>query len=216
MRRLIFPILLGLVGCAVLAGLGVWQLARLDWKEAYLAELEAAAIATPGPLPAAPGPGDAYRAVEVTGTVGQGALRFVHAATDEGLVVPLDLVGGRTILADLGLTPAGRIPDLEGTELTVIGNLAFPMGAGPLRLDQANGWNARNLAAMARMLGTEEALVVARDVSPDVPGVAPLPISTDTVPNNHLGYAIQWFALAGVWAAMSLYLIHRVRRREEG
>ena len=215
MKRLIFPILLGLAGCAVLAGLGIWQLQRLEWKQAYLAELEAAAAATPGPLPETVTSTDAYRAVEVSGTVGQGALRFVHAATDEGLVVPLDL-GDRTIMADLGLIPAGQVPDLAGTGIALTGNLAFPEGSGPLRLDQANGWNARNLAAMAETLGTAPVLVVARTLSPDVPGVAPLPISTDTVPNNHLGYAIQWFALAGVWAAMSLYLIHRVRRREEG
>ena len=215
MKRLIFPILLGLAGCAVLAGLGFWQLQRLDWKQAYLAELEAAAAATPGPLPETVTSADAYRAVEVSGTVGQGALRFVHAATDEGLVVPLEL-GDRTIMADLGLIAAGQVPDLAGSEIALTGNLAFPEGSGPLRLDQANGWNARNLAAMAETLGTAPVLVVARTLSPDVPGVAPLPISTDTVPNNHLGYAIQWFALAGVWAAMSLYLIHRVRRREEG
>ena len=215
MKRLIFPILLGLAGCAVLAGLGLWQLQRLEWKQAYLAELEAAAAATPGPLPETVTSADAYRAVEVSGIVGQGTLRFVHAATDEGLVVPLDL-GDRTIMADLGLIPAGRVPDLAGTGIALTGNLDFPEGSGPLRLDQANGWNARNLAAMAETLGTAPVLVVARTLSPDVPGVAPLPISTDTVPNNHLGYAIQWFALAGVWAAMSLYLIHRVRRREEG
>jgi len=32
-RSYIFPVLLGLVGAAILCALGVWQLQRLDWKE---------------------------------------------------------------------------------------------------------------------------------------------------------------------------------------
>ena len=214
MKRFAFALLLGLVGCAVLVSLGVWQLQRLSWKRAYLAELQAASIADPVNLPSIVTGDDAYLAVGVRGTVLEGSLRFVHAATDEGLVVPLSL-GDRTIMADLGLVAAGQAPDLLGETYTIFGNLAFPEGTGVLRTDQANGWNARNLAAMAEALGTEPILVIARDVDPMPPGVAPLPISTDTVPNNHLGYAIQWFALAAVWAAMSLYLARRTARRED-
>ena len=40
MRRLIFPLFLGLGGLAVLLGLGIWQLQRLHWKEAILADID--------------------------------------------------------------------------------------------------------------------------------------------------------------------------------
>jgi len=40
-RKMIGPILFGLVGCAILLALGVWQVQRLDWKQGLLAEIEA-------------------------------------------------------------------------------------------------------------------------------------------------------------------------------
>ena len=40
----------------------------------------------------------------------------------------------------------------------------------------------------------------------------PLPVTVD-IPNNHLGYAIQWFGMALVWALMTGYLLWRIKRR---
>ena len=62
---------------------------------------------------------------------------------------------------------------------------------------------------MAAALGTEPVLVVA--ASETGPGVTPLPVDTSGIPNNHLGYAVQWFGLALVWLAMSL--LRRTARR---
>lgn len=68
MRRLIFPVLLGLVGTGILIGLGVWQLQRLDWKEGVLARIDAMLAQDPVLLPAAPEPeADNYRQVIVEG-----------------------------------------------------------------------------------------------------------------------------------------------------
>ena len=46
-RRMIFPLLLGIVGAAILISLGVWQLQRLAWKEAILADISARIMAPP-------------------------------------------------------------------------------------------------------------------------------------------------------------------------
>ena len=55
-------------------------------------------------------------------------------------------------------------------------------------------------------------LIVARTVEgAPVPGLEPQPLGVD-IRNDHLEYAITWFLLAAVWAAMSLYLIWRLRR----
>ena len=35
MKRYIFPLILGLGGCAILLSLGFWQLRRLEWKETH-------------------------------------------------------------------------------------------------------------------------------------------------------------------------------------
>ena len=66
---------------------------------------------------------------------------------------------------------------------------------------------------MAAALGTEPVLIVARSAEPPVPGVAPLPVGVEGIPNNHLGYAIQWFGMAAVWLGMTALLIRRISRR---
>ena len=40
----------------------------------------------------------------------------------------------------------------------------------------------------------------------------PLPVTVN-IPNDHLQYAITWFALAAVWALMTGYLLWRIKRR---
>jgi len=71
MRRLIFPLLLGLAGCALLVGLGIWQVQRLHWKESVLARIEAQIATAPVEVPLAPTEAaDEYRPVTVTGALG--------------------------------------------------------------------------------------------------------------------------------------------------
>jgi surfeit locus 1 family protein len=48
-RRMILPLLFGLVGCAILIGLGTWQLQRLAWKQGILAQISARLNDTPVP-----------------------------------------------------------------------------------------------------------------------------------------------------------------------
>jgi surfeit locus 1 family protein len=40
-RRMIWPLVFGIGGVAILVSLGVWQVQRLAWKEGVLAEIEA-------------------------------------------------------------------------------------------------------------------------------------------------------------------------------
>ena len=47
MRRYLFPLILGLAGCAILLSLGTWQLRRLAWKQEILAQIEARIGDTP-------------------------------------------------------------------------------------------------------------------------------------------------------------------------
>ena len=71
-RRYIFPILLGLIGTAILLALGVWQLQRLAWKEGILADMETRLAAPAKPLPKAEKLNEKrhrYRPVSVTGNL---------------------------------------------------------------------------------------------------------------------------------------------------
>ena len=206
--------IIGLGGIAALVALGLWQLDRLDQKETLIARIDARRAAAPVPLPEAPTPADDYLAVTASGTVGQGAVRFVYSADEYVMVVPFETDRGRVML-DVGLTPAQAMPDLSGQALAVTGNLSFPTGSGALVPDQPNAAPRRDLAAMAALLDTQPVLIVARTLDPQPEDVRPLGVTTDDIPNNHLGYAIQWFGLALVWAGMTALLAWRMASRDD-
>ncbi|SLN50436.1 SURF1 family protein [Roseisalinus antarcticus] len=218
MKRLIFPILLGIAGCAMLISLGVWQVQRLTWKTAILDDIEARILAAPVALPETPDPvTDRYLPVAVRGTIADTGLRVL--VTPEGLgpgyrrILPFD-TGERRILLDGGWVPLEGAPLPEGS-VTVTGNIHWPDEVDTWTPDpEGDLWFARDVTAMAETLGTEPIMVIARSLS-DPGGLTPLPIGTEGVPNDHLEYAITWFSLALVWATMSVYLILRTARSKE-
>jgi surfeit locus 1 family protein len=224
LRRIVFPVVLGIAGCAVLVALGTWQLRRLEWKEAILAEIEAKIAAVPVALPEAPDPGrDGYLPVTVSGALGGEELHVLTSQKEAGpgyRVISVLTAGERRVMVDLGFVPeaakdAGRMAEA----VTVTGNLHSPDetdGWTPAP-DAARGiWFARDVPAMAAALGTEQVLVVAREVTGSDPGVTPWPIDTAAIPNDHREYAITWFSLAAVWAAMAGLLAWRAVRPAQG
>ena len=216
LRRLIFPLLLGLVGCAILIGLGSWQLQRLAWKQGILAEISARIADDPGPLPA-PGGATPYQPVAVTGDLGGPALRVLVSRKQIGaghrIIASLTTPDGRRLLADLGFVRDGQpVPAPEG-RVAITGNLHTPAEVDsytPAPDLARNLWFARDVPAMAAALGTEPLLVVAR--APVLPGIEPMPVDTAGIPNDHLNYAITWFLLAAVWAGMTGLLVWRIAR----
>jgi surfeit locus 1 family protein len=100
-------------------------------------------------------------------------------------------------------------------QVQVAGNLHWPddrNSATPENDVAGNTWFARDVAQMAAQLQTRPLLVVARQISPAEAGVTPLPVDSSAIPNDHLNYAITWYSLAVVWAAMTLYFLWRNRR----
>jgi surfeit locus 1 family protein len=219
--RIWFPVVLGIAGCAVLIALGTWQVRRLEWKEAILAGIEARVAEAPVPLPAAPDPQrEGYLPVVVSGALGGEELHVLTSVKEAGpgyRVISVLTAGERRVMVDLGFVPeaakdAGRMAEA----VTVTGNLHWPDetdGWTPAP-DGARGiWFARDVPAMAAALGTEEVLVVAREVAGAELGVMLLPIGTSGIANNHRDYAITWFSLAAVWAVMSAALVWRAAGR---
>lgn len=223
MRRVIFPVLLGLFGISVLCGLGVWQVQRLHWKEAMLAKIATRMAAPAAPLPATPDPQtDRFRPVTVSGhTTGQ----ELDVLTSTELLGPGYRIiagfvtdDGRKIMVDLGFVPQ---PDKgqprPATALRVTGNLNWPQEKDSFTPapDPSNIWFARDVPTMSAALGTAPVMVIASALSPNDLGVTPLPIDTSGIPNNHLQYAITWFLMALAWAAMTVLLIRRTLRRKD-
>lgn len=220
MIRLIFPVLLGLVGCAILLALGLWQVQRLDWKAAVLARIETTIAADPVPVPALPD-ADADRFLPVTlgGALGGEELLVLTSVKDRGAgyrVISVLTSGDRRLLVDLGYIPLeARTASRMLPALVVTGNLNWPDEVdGWTPPPEGNLWFARDAAAMAQVLQAEPFLIVARGLSPAGSGsglgVTPLPIDSSAIPNDHLNYAITWFMLAFFWALMSGYLIWQV------
>lgn len=220
LRRMIFPLILGLAGCAVLIGLGVWQLHRLEWKEALLARIDAMIVDAPVPLMASPDPkADAYRPVSVAGRFTGQRLEVLQGVvgTSPGvrLIEAFETADGRRILVDRGFVAedSHALPR-PPHEATVIGNLLWPDETDSFTPppDPKTGlWFARDAAAMAAKLATETTFIVAREPTGD--GITPMPVDTSAIPNDHEGYAITWFLLAAVWAVMTGYLLWRIRQR---
>lgn len=220
-RRMIVPLLFGLIGAAILIGLGIWQLQRLAWKEGILARIEARLGDTPVALPAAPDPvTDRYLPVRLAGRLTGETLFVLTSEREAGpgyrVIAAMQTGDGRRILLDRGFLSEDRRaalkPRAEAFEVT--GTLHWPDETDSFTPPPDAGrniWFARDVAAMAAALGTEPVLVVARSDTAD--GIRPLPVDTLGIPNNHLQYAITWFCLAVVWLGMTVLLLWRIRRR---
>lgn len=220
--RLILPLLFGLGGFAMLMGLGLWQLDRLGWKEDVLAEIEGRIVAPPVALPPKPMlDADRYLPVRVTGEVTGAPLRVLASAKGFGpgfrLIYPYRTEGGRAVMVDFGMIRSeNEAPDLTARLIDVTGNLHWPDEVDSFTPDPDPGarmWFARDVPAMAADLGTEPTLIVLRGSEPNILEIRPFPVSTEGIPNSHLGYAIQWFGLAAVWLGMTGFLLWRIRRR---
>lgn len=224
MARYLVPLIFGLVGVAILVGLGVWQMQRLAWKEGVLADIEARIAADPVALPDAPDPqADRYLPVRVTGQLGTKALRVLVSQKQVGagyrVISALD-TGDRRILLDRGFVKVeATIPAPPEGEVTVTGNLHWPddrNSSTPENNVEDNTWFARDLPQMAEVLGTEPLLVVARDTSFSDAPITPLPVDTGHIPNDHLEYALTWFSLAAIWGVMTGYFLWRTRQTAKG
>lgn len=219
MRRLIFPLILGVFGCAVLIGLGTWQMQRLQWKEALLSDITSRIGAEPVALPEAPEPEvDRFRPVEVDGRIDGDPLRVLVTAEQGAgyrLVAPFATGGGR-ILVDLGFVPQQSEWELPDDTVAVTGNLQWPRETDSWTpAPEGDLWFGREVEPMAEALGTLPVMVIARTYEgADLP-TTPMPVTTAGIPNDHLEYAITWFGLALVWAIMSGYLVWRVIRRKD-
>jgi cytochrome oxidase assembly protein ShyY1 len=185
-----------LVGAAVItmAGLGVWQLQRMDEKEALIARYQQAASLPPIAWPSVP-PGD-------------NSLLYRKAEGFCTEVVGWRAIAGRNVAGDSGWShiAACRTGGLEGPGLQV------DMGWSKSSADPA-GWR-----------GGEVGGVIARDrdfkirliSSRPAPGLQPsAPPAPELTPNNHLYYAIQWFFFA-LAAALIYWLALRKRQRKTG
>ncbi|MBL8561461.1 MAG: SURF1 family protein [Gemmobacter sp.] len=218
-RKMILPLLFGLIGAAILVGLGTWQVQRLAWKEGVIARAEAQMQAAPAPLPATPDPeADRYRPVRVEGRFLGPEAHVLTSIPGEGpgflVIAAFETAQGRRILIDRGFLPEDqKTTPRPAQAASLSGNLIWPddvTTATPAPDTARNIWFGRDVEAMAEALHTDPLMMVARE--PTGQGITPRPV-TVTFTNNHLGYAITWFSLAFAWLGMTVLYLWRIRRR---
>lgn len=223
-----------LAALATLIGLGVWQLQRLAWKEALIAERTERLAEPPIALPEDLDPVEPLlqRRVRLTGRFLHGQELFFTARTSNGrvgfhLVTPLELTDGRSLLVDRGWLPpelkelATRPDSRQEGAVTLLAWLKPGGWRGSPWFEPANEpdkrlWLWPDLAEMAHVAGLARPVtVVYAEALGEGQGVGfPLPVTPSAdIRNDHLQYAITWFALAG--ALLVIFVLYLRRSRQE-
>ncbi|WP_294212424.1 SURF1 family protein [uncultured Sphingomonas sp.] len=208
---------------AALIGLGVWQLERRTWKLALIAHTEAMLAQPPVPAPGPDrwstiGKDDVYRPVVVRGHYRTGADTLVQAVTELGggfwVMTPFDTDRGFTLLVNRGFVPADRrtgiTPSTALQSIRGLLRLSEPGGAFLRTNDPAaERWYSRDIAAIAARPGMGRVAPYFIDANEPKSGWPRGGLTVVRFRNSHLVYALTWFGLAALVAAMAW----RVRRR---
>lgn len=237
-RDLLAPGLAALAALAILVGLGTWQLARKDEKEALIARIVERTRAAPE-APPAPSAWDAardeFRHVRVSGTFLNEKETLVHglapgdvpgnALQGFAVLTPLKRADGGIVLVNRGFVPTelrrpqDRPASLVAGETSVTGILRaseartlFVPAPDPARGE----WFNRDIAgiAAAQGLGEVAPYLIEADAAPGAkswPRGGQLRVD---LPNNHLQYAFTWFGIAGCLVGVfGFYAAARLRER---
>ncbi len=226
-------VLAGLALTGVFLGLGTWQVERRVWKLALIDRVEARIHAEPVP---APGPEEwpgltaasaEYRRVRLTGRFAHDRATLVQALSERGagfwVLVPLVTDRGFTVLVNRGFVPtearersARAAGEPEGeVALTGLLRLTEP-GGGFLRRNDpaADRWYSRDVAAIATARGIDDSTEVApyfvdADAAPNPGGLPMGGLTVVAFHNNHLVYALTWYALALMTAGALIFVLRQ-------
>jgi surfeit locus 1 family protein len=231
------PGLATLIALIVLLGLGSWQLARLAEKDQLVTQIEASLSAPPVPLPepetwaSLKSTDYDYRRVSLTGTFNHDKEALVfgfisvggRGDTREGFfaVTPLTLADGSTVLVNRGFVPqalreqSARLEGLTKGIVTLTGLMRAPEKKGTFT---PNDEPTKNLyftidpVTLASALKLDKAASFIVDAD-RMAGSAPWPDGGHTIVtlvNNHLQYALTWFALA--FGLMGVFFVFARKR----
>lgn len=227
-RPTLWPTVFTVPVLLILLGLGTWQLDRLQWKEALIAERQAgfAAVATPLPADDAAARGLLWRRVSITGTFRHDQELYLAARSMRGnvgyhVLTPFDRTDGKTVLVNRGWVsnekkdPANRAQGQAAGTVTLEG-IATPGGQRnwltPENDAAKNVWLWTDIPAMAQQLGRPlQPVVVEALAAPANPGGFPIGGQTRIdLPNDHLSYAITWYLIAA--GLIGIYIAYHLRR----
>lgn len=214
-RRLFWPGLSALIMELALLALGTWQVHRLHWKEAILAEIAHAEAAPPVPLSGDPGP---FTKVAVTGRLRSDLAAYYGADVRDTRtgpelgsfqIEPLERPGHRTLLIERGWVPNKRtMPIDEPQGIVTVAGYVHP-GDKPGTFSARDDPAARlfytlDPAAIGAALGLKNvAPFILIALGPPPAALYPEPAThLPRPPNNHFIYAATWYGLAAALVVM--------------
>jgi surfeit locus 1 family protein len=222
-RPAFWPTAMAFPAFLVLLALGTWQVQRLAWKTALNEHRATAAHGAPVPLPRTleEAKTNEFRPVRVEGVFDHGGERYIGATSERGqlgfyIVTPLKLADGRVLLVNRGFVPSElkdparrKAGEVEG-EVAVEGLIRVPPDGKPSWIapenhPESNMWFWMAPAAMAP--GSLPFYVDAGP-APNPGGWPKGGVTRLALPNDHLQYAITWYALA-VALAVIYVVYHR-------
>lgn len=230
--------LLGLLAVAsVFAGLGIWQVQRLSWKHDLIARVDARLRADPVPAPgsdrwSAINPSqDEYTRVRLTGTFLNDKEVHVVASTERGpgywVLTPLVQQDGSAVVVNRGFVPNERREASARAAGQVEGATTV---TGLLRISEGESWILRKNDPAADRWYRRDPIEIG--AARGLANVAPFFVDADATPNaggwplggltrvqfsdNHLIYAITWFAMAMMAALAAAYVVRTEFKVPEG
>ena len=204
----------------VLLGLGTWQVQRRQWKldliERTTQRVQAPVVTAPGPAiwPNISAAGFEYTHVTASGTWLPTCTTWTQAVTDLGagfwLLMPLKQADGTTVLINRGFVAEGdrnaataALASENVQQRTTINGLlrmTEPKGGFLRHNDAATGhWYSRDVKAIVDSCHLENTAPYFIDADAGPEPFAHGPVGGLTVVsfhNNHLVYALTWYALA--------------------
>lgn len=230
----IWPVVIAtLVGFAILMSLGVWQVKRLAWKEALLAQLAANAAAPAVDLKTAfnmsrAGSNVEFVRVAFTGTYKNDSWMKMLSSYDGGqgwtIITPAASDDGWAVIVDRGRLPGQMLEhfqQLDGPQQIEGVIRTHPFGQNffdPANDATGNMWYWWDVKGMVAASGLPADLKPYPFAVQLVPGASSVDFPRPQAPkadlaNNHLGYAITWFGLALTLLGVAGFYIYDLRKR---
>jgi surfeit locus 1 family protein len=198
---------------AILIGLGCWQLHRLAWKEDLLHRLQAG-IDAPATLYQGR-PVSEFQHLTVEGRLQADQPLYLYARTKDGVagvhVFAVLERDGAPLLVDRGFVPSSTNGPIDAKLATapasqnkvtgVVRRQAAKLWYEPANDAARNQWYWPDLPAMADAQHLPMPLDFYLEATEPTAATGPEPtgqLIIGHITNNHLQYAITWFALAGV------------------
>jgi surfeit locus 1 family protein len=212
------PVLFIIFTFSLLMGLGIWQVERLQWKNAQVASIKAAQeLPVLGTLPQDI-TGLDYRHVALTGSfMHDKSFHLVGRPQGAGqgffIVTPFVLDDdGRIILVNRGFAENNKESRPEGPQTVtgIIRPLRLKRMFMPENVPAKNVWFYEDMDAMSQASGLTLIPIMVEAVGKAEKNVYPTPSNGKIVlRNDHLNYAITWFSLALIALVMFVFY-HRI------